>query len=110
MDNLPTKAADAYVEAARAEFKAFYSKATPIDSTKMDRLIHLHRVLAEAYKARQMPGAPQPDPTARSTNSAEREFIRTRFEISNCPTFRALTPGDRKRIESVLFDPFAPME
>ena len=99
--------ADAYIEFARQEFRAFYSAADTADAAKFDRLLHLHRVLGEAYKVWSVPGVP---PTQHNERAAMHEFLRTRFDVQSCGTFNRLCLCDQKRIEAILFNPFPPTE
>lgn len=93
-----------------AKFDSLSAITAALDGAKMDRLINLHRMLVETYRARQSDVGPRSVEVAKSAHWTEDEFVAARFDLSTSSTFRALGPVDRKRIELELFDPSAPWQ
>lgn len=98
---------DAILQQARRSFVAFYSTATPTDATWFDALVLAHVSLTEGMM---IPRDSYPDrmKLERDCNEVERRFMEARDRVRECSTFRRLVPGDRRRIEAVLFELFPP--
>ena len=44
----------------------------------------------------------------RACDEVERRFMQARDQVRECSTFRALVPGDQRRIKTVLFELYPP--
>lgn len=89
-------------------YGAFYSAATPADALRMDMLLCMHAAVTLAIQAPRNPVNPIGPELERVTFDVEQAFTTARELVRECPTFRGLCEGERKRIEATLFDLFPP--
>ncbi len=96
---------DEILQQARGIFPAFYKVATTDDETWFDALVLAHVRMNLAMRIPRM-FHPVRRQLERECNEVEQRFMNARDKVRECPTFRALAAGDRKRIEAVLFEVF----
>ena len=100
---------DRFLQDARQLFDAFYAVATLDDRTWFDALIRAHVALSRGTTIpREVLSDAERSRLERACDKAERKFMEARDQVRACATFRKLVPGDRRRIESVLFDLYPP--
>ena len=97
---------DSVLEEARLSFPSFYSISTVKDSSAMDELVLVWSLLTQRTNFSREVARPAEFTTGEPIDyDVKRRFMRARFLIRNCDTFRSLAPAERNRIAGILFEP-----
>jgi hypothetical protein len=87
------------LDAVRRTFHCFYGAAAPKEIAAMDALVLASQDLA----------SPEGKNSAdKDRSTAVHRFLRMRFMVRDCATFRGLALSDRSRIAAMLFDSNSP--
>jgi len=99
------------LESARTDFVRYYKTATPVDADYMDKLVIAHAGLVQlnSEPRKDLPQEAR-DRLERSSDKLEQGFTVFREAVRACPTFAALTGGEKEQIDRVVFQFRPPLD
>ena len=90
---------DSLLRETQSAFQEFGNAATQKDAVAMDELVLVWLEMARGRLATSDSGA-----TAREARQLKLKFMRARFLVRDCDSFRKMSPEGRKRIAECLFE------